>query len=300
MSDGKDATEISGTSRSGYDPGKWYWETRRKINYPAGTVLFTLLRAADLPLQWWLLRSNLLPSAISMIGGTPMPLTPITTTSAGLGLSPYHTLILALATGSSLKQVYWKLFINDTSMPLSFSTIVCVYNTLLNTFNTALAFWSVTSQQPSDQTSISSFFATAPLTLPLGITLYSIGIFVEWYCEVQRKSFKAKPENKGKPYSDGLFGLARNINYGGYTLWRAGYSLICGGWPWALLMAAWLAGDFCARAIPSLDAYCEKRPRVENAPETTSQTIATTQLIRTLWIKGGRRRTHEAENGLNA
>jgi len=25
------------------------------------------------------------------------------------------------------------------------------------------------------------------------------------------------------------------------------------------LQAAWLAGDFCARAIPSLDTYCEKR-----------------------------------------
>ncbi|KAK4549409.1 hypothetical protein LTR36_006406 [Oleoguttula mirabilis] len=258
MADRKDPLEISGASRSGYDPGKWYWETRRKINYPAGTVLFTLLRVADLPLQWWLLRSSAIPDGIARLGGAPVPLAYTTTTTA-LGLSPYHSLILALATGSSLKQIYWKLFINDTSMPLNFSTIVCVYNTLLNTFNTALAFWSVTSQQPSDQSSLQSFFATAPLTLPVGIALYSVGIFVEWYCEVQRKAFKAKPENKGKPYSGGLFGLARNINYGGYTLWRTGYSLICGGWPWAVLMAAWLAGDFCARAIPSLDAYCEKR-----------------------------------------
>ncbi|KAK5129741.1 hypothetical protein LTR08_002917 [Meristemomyces frigidus] len=262
MSGGKDQPEISGPSRSGYDPGKWYWETRRKVNYPAATVLFTVLRVADLPLQWWLLRSTVIPNTIARLGGTSTPTLTLPTTLGFGGLSPYHTLVLALATGSSFKQIYWKLFINDTSMPLSFSTVVCVYNTLLNTFNTALAFWSVTSQQPAglvESSTVRGFLAAAPLSVPVGITLYAVGLFVEWYCEVQRKAFKAKPENKGKPYSDGLFGLARNINYGGYTLWRTGYSLICGGWPWAVLMATWLAGDFCARAIPSLDAYCEKR-----------------------------------------
>jgi len=262
MSNPKNPDGISGPSKSGFDPGPWYWNTRKKRINHLGTALFTLGRLADLPLQYWLLRkSYFLPDLIAKLGGTPVPLVQpgFTTSVLGLGLSPYQMLIMGLATGSSLKQIYWKLFVNDTNMTYSFNTIVCVYNTLLNTFNTGLAFWSATSQQPADQSSLQSFFATTPITLPIGITLYSVGLFIEWYCELQRKAFKSKPENKDKPYSDGLFGLARNINYGGYTLWRMGYSLICGGLPWAIFMAAWLAGDFCGRAIPSLDAYCEKR-----------------------------------------
>jgi protein-S-isoprenylcysteine O-methyltransferase Ste14 len=176
-----------------------------------------------------------------------------------LGLSPYHTLVMGLATGSALKQIYWKLFVNDLAMPAGFSVGIAAYNTILNTLNTAFALWSVTSQQPSAQSSLSALFKSAAPSLSVGIALYAIGIFVEWYCEVQRASFKAKPENKGKPYSDGLFGVVRNVNYTGYTLWRTGYSLVCAGWTWGVLQAAWLAGDFCARAIPSLDTYCEKR-----------------------------------------
>lgn len=247
-----------GPSKSGYDPGQWFWESRKKGPSSAGTILFTALRVLDIPLQYYFLKSGLGVALISRLGGAAVT-TPFTTPMTGIGLSPYHTLILGLAVGSSAKQIYWKLAINDTAMPLGFSTIVSVYNTLLNTFNTTLALWTLTSQQPTDQSSLKAFFETAPLTLPIGIALYTTGIFIEWYCEIQRKSFKSHPSNKNNPYSGGLFSLARHINYGGYTLWRAGYSAICGGWIWAATMAAWLAGDFCGRAIPSLDAYCEKR-----------------------------------------
>jgi steroid 5-alpha reductase family enzyme len=161
--------------------------------------------------------------------------------------------------GSSAKQIYWKLFVGDTVMPSKFAAAVAAYNTVLNGLNTLLALWVMTTQQPSDQSSLKAFIKTAPLPLRVGIALYAVGLGTEWFCEVQRKAFKQDPKNKGKPYSGGLFGLARNINYGGYTLWRAGYSLICGGVTPALFVASWLAGDFCMRAIPSMDAYCEKR-----------------------------------------
>ena len=70
--------------------------------------------------------------------------------------------ILGLAAGSSAKQIYWKLMINDTNMTSGFSTAICAYNTLLNTLNTGLAFWAVTSQVPADQGSFLSSLTTAP------------------------------------------------------------------------------------------------------------------------------------------
>lgn len=242
-------------SSKGFVPQNWFWESRKKDPTLHTAVLFTVLRLADLPLQYYFLRSGLGSSLIAKLGGTPV--TPPVSSTSILGLQPYHALIMVLATGSSLKQIYWRLAICDTSMPNSFSTLVAVYNTVLNLLNTTLALWSVTSQQPSASSSL--FSTSAPAALIVGIPLYTIGIFTEWWCEIQRRAFKLDPANKGKPYTGGLFSLARNINYGGYTLWRTGYSLICGGWVWGAVVATWLAGDFCARAIPSMDAYCEKR-----------------------------------------
>ena len=261
MSDPKERGEVprEASTKSGFKPADWFWESRKKGPTSAGTILFVALRALDLPLQYYLLQSGLGSDLIKRLGGTPVLQSPVATTAGVLGLSPYHTLVMGLATGSALKQIYWKLFVNELAMPAGFSVGIAAYNTVLNTLNTGFALWAVTSQQPSTQSSFSAFFQTAVPSLSIGIILYAIGIFIEWYCEVQRAAFKAKPENKGKPYSDGLFGVVRNVNYTGYTLWRSGYSLVCAGWTWGVLQAAWLAGDFCARAIPSLDTYCEKR-----------------------------------------
>lgn len=246
------------TSRDGYKPADWFWDTRRKGPSTAGTMAFLGLRALDLPFQWWLLSTG--SGILERFGATAVRHSGNTTF---LGLSPYQSVVLGLAFGSAAKQAYWKLFIGDTVVPVPFAVGIAAYNTILNSLNTFLALWTVTSQQPIDQSSLRAFFTTCPPALPVGLALYSVGLFTEWYCEVQRKSFKQDPSNKGKPYAGGLFSLARNINYGGYTLWRSGYSLICGGWIWAGIMCTWLAGDFINRAIPSMDAYCEKR--VSNA-----------------------------------
>lgn len=248
-----------GPSSSGYNPPSFFWNTRKKGPTPLGTFTFTSLRALDLPFQYWLLQSGAGIALLRKLGASSVHQPLLQNTSSLLGLSPYHTLIFGLAVGSSAKQIYWKISIGDTVMPATFATIVSVYNTALNSFNTLLALWAMTSQQPSDQSSLTAFITSAPPALQAGITLYAVGLFTEWYCEIQRRSFKADPKNKGKPYSGGLFSLARNINYGGYTFWRSGYSLVCGGWIWAGLMGSWLAGDFIGRAIPSMDAYCEKR-----------------------------------------
>lgn len=256
MSSPKDAAQPPAPKKPDFEPAEWFWKSREKGPKPWGTEVFTALRLLDLPLQYYVLRSGLGIDLIRKLGGTPVS-QPLAASTTVLGLSPYQTLIFSMAVGSAAKQIYWKVFIGDTVMPISFSTIVAVYNTILNSFNTVLSLWAVTSNQPAGG-DVMSLFTSSP-TLPFGIALYAVGIFTEWWCEIQRKAFKADPANKDKPYTGGLFGLATNINYGGYTLWRTGYSLVCAGLPWGCLQAAWLAGDFCGRAIPSMEAYCKKR-----------------------------------------
>ena len=93
----------------------------------------------------------------------------------------------------------------------------------------------------------------------LGLGLYTVGIITEFASEVDRKRFKDKPENEGKPYGGGLWSWATNINYGGYTLWRTGYAVSAAGLPWGVAVGAWFLYDFTSRAIPSLDRYCTEK-----------------------------------------
>lgn len=96
-------------------------------------------------------------------------------------------------------------------------------------------------------------------SLIVGSTLYAVGILTELVAEIQRKRFKSDPKNKGRAYTGGLWQFARHINYGGYTIWRAGYALAGGGWALGALVGAFFAFDFSTRAIPVLNEYCEKR-----------------------------------------
>lgn len=238
---------------------KWFKDTRRKEISPSGNLIFTLLRILDLPLQYHLLSSGLGQSIVSKLGGMPVP-TSITTSTTALGLSPYHSLIWTFAAGAAAKQIYWCLFVCDNAFEPTFSTTVAAYNTVLNTFNTLLALWAFSSNY-ADASTRTELLTSAPnkSTIPVGVALYTVGIFTEWYCEVQRKRFKQDPANKGKLYAGGLFGLARNINYGGYTLWRVGYSIVCAGLPWGVAVGVFLFGDFANRAVPYLETYLSEK-----------------------------------------
>ena len=68
--------------------------------------------------------------------------------------------------------------------------------------------------------------------------------------------FKSKPENKGKLCTTGFWGMARHINYGGYTIWRAGYGMACSGFVWAGVLAGFFGWNFATEAIEVLDDYC--------------------------------------------
>ena len=129
--------------------------------------------------------------------------------------------------------------------------MIGVFNTVFNSINSMLSLWAWSSAAVSEPLSSTSFV--------LGIALFSIGIFFEQFSEIQRKRFKSDPANKGKPFVGGLFFVALNINYGGYTLWRAGYAMVAAGWLWGAFIGVFFFYDFYARALPILDKYCIER-----------------------------------------
>ncbi|KAL1311482.1 hypothetical protein AAFC00_004423 [Neodothiora populina] len=236
---------------------KWFNDTRRKEISTSGNVIFCILRLLDLPLQYHLLHSTLGTGIVRKLGGTAIaPGSGTTLNTTVLGLSLYHSLIWTLAVGAAAKQIYWCLFICDNAFEPGFSTTIAVYNTLLNTINTLLSLWAFSSNYSGAATRIELLISAPHVSsIPVGVALYATGIIVEWWCEIQRKRFKQDPANKGRLYANGLFGLARNINYGGYTIWRVGYSIICAGLPWGLGVGMFLFGDFANRAVPYLETY---------------------------------------------
>ena len=136
--------------------------------------------------------------------------------------------------------------------------VVGVVNIAINTMNTVLSLWTLTSAAPQMATqsaSIKDVITSSP-TLMFGLGLYSAGMLIEFASELDRKRFKDKPENKGKLYGGGLWSWATNINYGGFTLWRAGYAVVAAGLPWGLATGALFFYDFTSRAIPLMDEYC--------------------------------------------
>ncbi|PWY94555.1 hypothetical protein BO94DRAFT_531511 [Aspergillus sclerotioniger CBS 115572] len=204
-----------------------------------GRATFILLRALDVWFQYTLLHQGWASTLITTLGGT--------TTNPNPNLPTYHTLLTLLALGSSLKQITTILFISEQSTPISSAILIAFFNTLLNTLNTFLAVWSPTSASVS-----------TPAIL-LGTTAYTLGLLTETISEFQRRAFKQNPANKGKPFAGGLFSFATNINYGGYTVWRAGYALVSGSWGWAIACFGFFFWDFKVRGVPVLERYLVER-----------------------------------------
>lgn len=238
----------------------WFRESRKKDPSNTGSIVFTALRLLELPWQYYFIKSGLATSLLSRLGATTMSLPQPSTSFLGLGLHPYQTLILSLAAGTSASQIFWAWIVRDNYFPPSGATAIALYNTLLNTVNSAFALWAVTSQVPAWNIR-SDTVGSWPVSVAAGVVLYLTGTVMERYSEVQRKTFKAKPENKGKPFAGGLFGVVRNANYTGYTLMRTGFALVCGGWAWGTVMGGTVFSDFAFRAVPWLEGYCEQRVR---------------------------------------
>ncbi|OLN90018.1 hypothetical protein CCHL11_07245 [Colletotrichum chlorophyti] len=220
-----------------------------KYNY-VGASVFIGLRAADVFLQHALLQRGWASDLIESIGGTAVNRATIIDASTTM-LQPYYGLISLMAFGSSFKQIANMIFVMEQDLSPTSAVVIALFNTAFNSFNTLLSVWAATSQVPTS----SSPDALKSPWLILAAGSYFVGIVTELASEWQRKRFKQDPANKGKPYAGGLFSLARHINYGGYTIWRAAYAFTAGGWPWGLAVFSWFFYDFAARGVPVLDAY---------------------------------------------
>lgn len=222
---------------------------------PAGKATFFLLRAIDPAIQYGILAYGIGTPILHRLGLRTLP--PGLGTQTGiaaidrLGLSPYRLVLLGMAVGSAVKQNIWVTLLSGEPMPVGGAVAISVFNTFFNSLSSYAFLLSVTSASMADD--------FPQRSLIVGGTMYAVGILTELVSEIQRKRFKANPSNKGKAYTGGLWQFARHINYGGYTIWRAGYALAAGGWALGALVGAGFAYDFSTRAIPILNEYCEKR-----------------------------------------
>lgn len=219
--------------------------TRTKASSPLGTSIFVGLRLLDPPLTYAILAHGLASHLISALGFS----SPSIATSVNyLGLSPPQMVIFLMAAGSSLKHIFWILFVSEQQMPAGTGFFFGSLEVILDALNSVL--FLITG---------SSSGGIGFWTFGAGTSLYAIGLFLETVSEIQRRNFKRMPANRGKPYSDGLFSWARNINYGGHTLWKSGFAIVSGGWIWAAIIGATYFYDFATRGVPVLDQYCQKR-----------------------------------------
>lgn len=230
-----------------------------------GTSTLIGLRALDPLLQYNILSPsiNLARPLITTLGGRTLASAPAAVTGLSLidnntNLSPYRLALLSMAVGSSLKHIFWASFINGETLAPSMSARVGMINTVVNSLNSVLFMTEATSAAKyiGEGTYADSF---PGIPLAVGGTLFTAGIVIETLSELQRKAFKKRPEGQGKPYTKGLFGVVRHVNYTAYTMWRTGFALAAGGWVWGAMNAAGFLTLFVKLAIPELDEYCENR-----------------------------------------
>lgn len=163
------------TSNSGQQTPAWYKESRKKDASSTGSIVFTILRLAEIPWQYYFLSSGLGHSLLVRLGASTELLPPSTSLSAlRLGLHPYHAIILTLAAGTTASQIFWAWSIRENYFPPSGATAVALYNTLLNTINSVLALWAVTSQAPSQDSRGKLWWSEV---VAVGILLYMFGTY---------------------------------------------------------------------------------------------------------------------------
>lgn len=227
---------------------------RVKGSNPAGTATFVGFRCLDPFLQHTILTHDTGPRLLSSITGTTTPF-PTNLSSENLighavGLNPWQTIIFSMSVGSSLKHTLWILGISYEKLDPAAGGAIAAFNSVFNSLNTLL--FTLHADNPTWSSN----------SLRIGSALYVTGILTETVAELQRLNFKRNPKNKGKPYSGGLFSLARSINYGGCTLWRTGYALAAGGPIWGAIIFGFFFYNFATQGIPAMDNYCSKKVRL--------------------------------------
>lgn len=224
---------------------------------PLGATVFVGLRTADIFLQYGILAKGLADPLLNLLNVSHVPnFAP----AVAFGLPFNYFLILTMAAGSTIKQIYYALVISREELTPRNAAAISILNTVFNSISSILSLTNAASTFMPSLLTTQDESGTSTLLIISSIS-YVVGLLLEAVSETQRKAFKDDPKNAGKPYTGGLFGLARHINYGGYSVWRTSYALASGGWIWGAIIGALFTYDFTNRAIPVLDEYCSKRVR---------------------------------------
>lgn len=87
-----------------------------------------------------------------------------------------------------------------------------------------------------------------------GVLLYVVGSYLGTASELSRHLWKARPENRGHLYTQGLFRFSRHINYFGDLLLFAGLAVLTRQL-WAGMVPLGMGLNFVFMIIPAHDAY---------------------------------------------
>ena len=96
----------------------------------------------------------------------------------------------------------------------------------------------------------------------IGIFLYLSGSYINTHSEYYRHIWKLKEENKGRLYTERLFGFAMHINYFGDIVLFTGLAMVTHSLS-MLVIPLVMTINFIFNIIPSLDRYLEKKYKDE-------------------------------------
>lgn len=92
----------------------------------------------------------------------------------------------------------------------------------------------------------------------VGILIYLIGSYIGTASEYSRYIWKARSENQGHLYVEGLFKYARHINYFGDLLLFLGFAILTNQL-WTVFVPLGMGLNFVLLIIPAHDAYLASR-----------------------------------------
>ncbi|CAI6309705.1 unnamed protein product [Periconia digitata] len=193
---------------------------------PLAPLLMSLGRFLSIPLQYYIINKHPLSSSLD----TPLP--------------PLHfTLFLAMTVTLATKQTIW-LFtycFERITIPFAISAILV---TALYESISALIF-SVTPSNP----------LWHPYFLYIGFIIHLLAALAELACELPRAKFKRDPRNKGKLYTNGLFGIVRHPNLAANLVYGTAYGFAGGGPVYAIFTGGFYWGNLTGNAIPEKERY---------------------------------------------
>ncbi|KAJ4305035.1 hypothetical protein N0V90_000564 [Kalmusia sp. IMI 367209] len=209
----------------------------------AGPLLLGLGRIISIPLQHYLITKHPLSAF-----GIPRPPTDGSIVLPFLGAQPrLPTLFLGMTATLLLKQNAWIWgYCNELiTVPFAFFGVVvpAIYEGLC-----ALVFTGATSNP-----------LWRPEFLYAGAAIHFLAAATELVAELQRASFKSKPENKGKLCTTGLWGLVRHPNYAMNVIYGTAYGFAAGGPGFALFTGLFYWSNLTQNATPAKEKYLSER-----------------------------------------